>query len=112
MDRKAEIGSRWKQNDATTRACGCFNGAIDGIRIQYLAVSFGAVLAHVKYSGAPHSNACSFLSRGSKRRDGHRGSRGSHASGAKEIPAQRVETLHPMFSLNELVLATCTQLRK
>src|SRR5580692_3710916 len=46
VDREAEIVSRRKNNYSATRCRRCFNGAVDGLRIQRFAVAGGAIFAH------------------------------------------------------------------
>ena len=48
---EAEIASRREDDHPATSGCRCFNGAIDGLGVEGLAVAGGAVLADVEDAG-------------------------------------------------------------
>ncbi len=89
---EAEVSARGKEHDASAGQCGSIDGAIDGGRVNGLAVAGGAVVAHVK-------NAERRGRRGTGLRRGVLDSGescccGAEAAGAKKAAPERVERIH------------------
>ena len=87
VDRKAEICSGRKYNRSTAYSSSRFNGAVDSLRIQCLAVARGAVHTHVESAlGGAGYSAGSLLRRVGEGSQWHRASYGSEAASAQQIP--------------------------